>query len=147
MAGVLNRLCFEGECDAKEEPMIALAPRRMNGKMLFPKVVFAVGMLLAFSASAAEPGPAAWNGVWWQIWGEFTPMKVVVSDGKVIECLYKGKAQPAMTLKMIALSGGRLSFGNSPDFVATLTMTGANRASGHFHGAAGESDVAMEREK
>ena len=69
--------------------------RRVDGKRLHAALAFALALVTPFAAHAGEPGPAAWNGVWQQIWGEFTPMKVVVRDGKVVEWLYRGGAQPA----------------------------------------------------
>jgi hypothetical protein len=112
------------------------------------RIALALALICSFSAAAvaAERETTAWDGVWWQIWGEFTPMKVVVRDGRVVDCLYKGRPQPTANFRILSLSPARLSFGDPPDFVATLTMTGENRASGHFHGPAGESDAAMERE-
>jgi hypothetical protein len=105
----------------------------------------AAALFVAPDAKAAEPAAAAWEGVWSEIWGEFVPMKVVVRDGKVVAFLYKGRQLPQVNIRTLELSPSKLSFGDPPGFVATLTMTGANRAAGYFHGPNGESNAAMER--
>jgi len=106
----------------------------------------ALALGLGGAAIAAERGASVWDGVWWQIWGEFTPMKVVVRHGKVVECLYLGRPQSVANFRILSLSPSQLSFGDPPDFVATLTMQDETHARGHFHGPRGESNVAMDRE-
>jgi hypothetical protein len=106
--------------------------------------IAASALLAASGASAGEA--AAWNGVWMQIWGEFTPMKVVVRDGRVVEYRYKGAPQPVADLRILENSPAKLSFGAPPEILVMLNRTGPDEADGRFHGPQGEAHAAMKRE-
>ena len=85
-----------------------------------------------------------WDGTWIGSWDSDIAAKIVISEGKVLECDYRGF--PEKDLGQTNVSGNILTFGTPPGFVITLTKRGPTIAAAHYHGSSGEVDGELVRQ-
>jgi hypothetical protein len=60
-----------------------------------------------------------WDGTWIGSWGSDIAAKIIISEGKVLECDYRGNLEK--DLGQTVVSGNTLTFGTPPGSVITLT--------------------------
>jgi formylglycine-generating enzyme required for sulfatase activity/class 3 adenylate cyclase len=98
-------------------------------------------------SSPGAPQSSDWDGTWIGVWraGESeAAARIIISGGDVLEYDYNGN--PQQFYGQTTISGNILHFGTPPEFVVTLTKSGATTAAAHYHGPSGEHDGELVRQ-